>query len=124
MTGYPEEMKAKNEEANRTARASLARALRAGLKIAYGTDAGAIPHGQNGRQFALLVERGMSPLAAIRSATLAAADLLGVADRGSLVPGLLADVIAVPGDPLADIRALEHVDFVMKGGAIVRQPAK
>lgn len=124
LTGYPEEIRRKSEEANGTARASLEKAIRAGLKIAYGTDAGAVPHGQNARQFALLVDRGMSPLAAIRAATLASADLLGVADRGALEPGLLADVVAVPGDPLADIHAMERVDFVMKGGAIVREPAR
>jgi imidazolonepropionase-like amidohydrolase len=121
---YPEEIQVKSREERRRAAESLGKAIRAGVKIAYGTDAGAGPHGHNARQFALLVEAGMSPLAAIQSATLAAADLMGVADRGALEPGLLADVIAVPGDPLADVRALEHVDFVMKGGAIFLQPGK
>jgi imidazolonepropionase-like amidohydrolase len=123
-TDYPEEIQAKSREERRRAAVSLGKAIRAGVKIAYGTDAGAMPHGHNARQFAMLVEAGMSPLAAIRSATLAAADLLGVSDRGALEPGLLADVVAVPGDPLADVRALERVDFVMKGGAIFRQPGK
>jgi imidazolonepropionase-like amidohydrolase len=119
---YPDSMRAKMAEVTRRAGASLELAIRAGVKIAFGTDAGIPPHGQNARQFALLVDRGMSPLAAIRAATLAAADLLGVADRGALEPGLLADVIAAPGNPLAGVRALEHVDFVMKGGEIFKQP--
>ncbi|HEV3457669.1 MAG TPA: amidohydrolase family protein [Thermoanaerobaculia bacterium] len=115
---WPEEMKAKSSEERRRATASLTKAIRAGVKIAYGTDAGAIAHGRNARQFALLVEAGMSPLDAIRSATLAAADLLGTPDRGTLEPGQLADVVAVPGDPLADVHAMEQVDFVMRGGVI------
>jgi imidazolonepropionase-like amidohydrolase len=119
---YPDSMRAKMAEVKRRTRASLALAIHAGVKIAFGTDAGAAPHGQNARQFALLVDYGMTPLAAIRSATLAAADLLGVADRGALDPGLLADVVAVPGNPLTDVRALEHIDFVMKGGEIFKQP--
>jgi len=123
VANYPEEILAKSREERRRAAESLRKAIRAGVKIAYGTDAGAMPHGRNAEQFALLVAAGMSPLDAIRSATLAAADLLGVADRGALEPGLLADVVAVPGDPLADIHAMEHVDFVMKGGVIFHAPA-
>ncbi|HEV7505749.1 MAG TPA: amidohydrolase family protein [Thermoanaerobaculia bacterium] len=118
---YPDAMRAKMVEVKRRAAASLRLAVRAGVKIAYGTDAGTAPHGQNARQFALLVAAGMSPLAAIRAATLAAADLLGVDDRGALDPGLLADVVAAPGNPLADVRTLEHIDFVMKGGEIFKQ---
>jgi imidazolonepropionase-like amidohydrolase len=116
MTGYPPEIRAKAEAATRAAGASLDRAIRAGVKIAFGTDAGPLPHGQNAREFAVLVAHGMTPLAA--------ADLLGVDDRAVLEPGRLADVVAVPGDPLADVRALQHVDFVMKGGAIYRQPER
>ena len=99
--------------------ASVRKAIAAGVKIAFGTDAGVFEHGLNGREFAAYVERGMSSLEAIRSATLNAADLLGVDDRGSLEPGLLADIVAVPGDPLQDIRVLEDVRFVMKGGRVV-----
>jgi imidazolonepropionase-like amidohydrolase len=124
MASYPAEIQAKSREERRRAEESLRKAIHAGVKIAYGTDAGPMPHGRNAQQFALLVAAGMSPLDAIRSATLAAADLLGVADRGALEPGLLADVVAVPGDPLADVHALEHVDFVMKGGVIFHQPGK
>jgi imidazolonepropionase-like amidohydrolase len=122
MANAPAEVQAKGLEERRRAAESLRKAIRAGVKIAYGTDAGAMPHGRNAQQFALLVAAGMSPLDAIRSATLAAADLMGVADRGALEPGLLADVVAVPGDPLADVHAMEHVDFVMKGGVIFQAP--
>lgn len=99
---------------------NLAAAYRAGVKIAFGTDMA--PHGAaQAREFVLMVERGgMSPMDAILAATGNAADLLGAADRvGSIRPGRYADIIAVSGDPLADIGRLQHVDFVMKGGAIV-----
>jgi imidazolonepropionase-like amidohydrolase len=119
---YPDFMRAKMAEVKRRTEVSLKLAIRSGVKIAFGTDAGPAPHSKNAQQFALLVEQGMTPLAAIRAATLAAADLLGVADRGSLDPGLLADVVAAPGNPLADVRTLEHIDFVMKGGEIFQQP--
>jgi imidazolonepropionase-like amidohydrolase len=104
------------------AKESLRRAIRAGVPIAFGTDAGVFPHGDNAKEFAVLVARGMAPADAIRSATLNAADLLGGGDRGDLKPGLLADIIAVPGDPYERIEALEKVDFVMKGGHVYRQP--
>jgi len=104
------------------ARESLEKAIRAGVRIAFGTDSGTFPHGLNAHELAVLVERGMTPLAAIRSATVDCAELLGVDDRGALEPGLLADVIAVPGDPLADVAVFERVDFVMRGGEIVRRP--
>lgn len=97
------------------------KALRSGIKIAYGTDAGVFPHGQNAKDFALMVGFGMKPLDAIRSATIAAADLLGVSDRGAIAPGLLADIIAVRGNPLDDVTTLEKVVFVMKDGAIVKK---
>jgi imidazolonepropionase-like amidohydrolase len=118
MANAPAEVQAKGLEERRRAAESLRKAIRAGVKIAYGTDAGAMTHGRNAEQFALLVEAGMSPLDAIRSATLNAADLMGVGDRGTLEAGQLADIVAVPGDPLADVHAMEHVDFVMKGGVI------
>jgi imidazolonepropionase-like amidohydrolase len=104
------------------ARASLREAIRAGVPIAYGTDAGVFPHGDNAKEFAVLVERGMTPVEAIRSATVNAADLLGVGDRGRLEAGLLADIIAVQGDPLQRVETLEGVQFVMKGGQLFRQP--
>ena len=115
----PPSIRAKAEALMPLAKANLRRAIRAGVKIAFGTDAGVYPHGQNAREFAALVERGMTPLEAIRSATLNDADLLGTTDRGQIAPGLLADLIAVPGNPLTDVRALERVSFVMKGGGVV-----
>lgn len=102
-------------------RESFRRAVRAGARIAFGTDAGVYPHGQNARQFAYMVRYGMTPMQAIRAATTNAADLLDWGDRvGRIAPGYYADIIAVEGDPLHDIRVLEDVAFVMKGGAVVR----
>jgi imidazolonepropionase-like amidohydrolase len=94
------------------------RAFKAGVKLAFGTDAGVYPHGQNARQFALLVKHiGMSPADAIRMATVNAAELLGWSDKvGRVAPGYYADLIAVDGDPLTDISELERVRWVMKGG--------
>ena len=89
--------------------------------MAFGTDSGVYPHGDNAKQFAKMVEWGMKPLDAIRAATINAADLLGWADKvGALETGHYADVIAVEGDPLSSVRVLEAVRFVMKGGAVVR----
>jgi imidazolonepropionase-like amidohydrolase len=88
------------------------------VRVACVTDAPAIPHGRNAKELLALVDRGMTPLQAIRSATTVAADLVDADDRGRLRAGLLADVIAVPGDPLADIGTTEDVRFVMKGGTV------
>lgn len=104
------------------AKESLRKAIRAKVPIAFGTDAGVFPHGDNAKEFAVLVERGMTAVEAIRSATLNAADLLDVDDRGDLKKGLLADLIAVPGNPLERIEVLEDVHFVMKGGRVFKQP--
>ncbi len=90
------------------------------MKVACGTDAPAIPHGRNAKELVALVDRGMTPLQAIRSATLVAAELIAVDDRGRLEAGLRADVVAVPGNPLDDITLTEQVSFVMKGGTIHR----
>jgi imidazolonepropionase-like amidohydrolase len=122
LSNLPAPVRAKAEFILPHAVDSLRRAIAAGVKIAYGTDAAVYPHGDNAREFAVLVERGMSPLEAIRSATIHSADLLGVADRGRLNAGLLADVIAVPGNPLEDIRVMEEVVFVMKDGNVYKQP--
>ena len=98
---------------------SFAEAVRRGVKIAFGTDTGVSPHGRNAEEFALMVRNGMSPTAAIRSATVDAAELLGISARaGTIAPGKDADIIAVSGDPTADVRLLEKVDFVMKHGRI------
>jgi imidazolonepropionase-like amidohydrolase len=96
------------------------------VKIAYGTDTGVSAHGENAREFALLVRAGMTPLQAVQAATVGAADHLQLsAEIGSLAPGKAADLIAVRGDPLADVTVLERVGFVMKGGKVVKQePAR
>jgi len=107
-------------------KANHKRAIAAGVKIAMGTDAAVYPHGLNAHELDVYVNQyGMSPLAALRTTTLNAADLMGWTDRtGSLDPGKWADVIAVSGDPLKDIRVLEHVSFVMKGGVIYKNEAQ
>lgn len=103
-------------------RHSFKLALDAGVKIALGTDAGVMRHGTNAREFELMVKDGMTPMQAIQAGTLSGATLLGTqADVGSLQSGKLADVVAVHGDPLQDITVLQHVTFVMKGGAVVKQ---
>ncbi len=118
----PPKLRAKAESVLPLARQNLRKAIAAGVRIGYGTDAGVYPHGDNAKEFAVLVELGMKPLAAIRAATLDAAELLGVDDRGVIEPGKLADLVAVPGDPLADVTALERVDFVLHGGRVARWP--
>jgi len=101
-------------------------ALKAGVKIAFGTDSAVSPHGMNAQEFALMTGLGMSPAAALRSATSSSAALLGVDDRvGTISAGKLADIVAVPGNPLDDIHQTEHVFFVMKEGTIVKNaPAR
>jgi imidazolonepropionase-like amidohydrolase len=102
-------------------RRNFSKAVKAGVKMSFGTDAGVCPHGINARQFAFMVKYGMTPMQAIQSATVNAADLIGRSDQlGSLQSGKFADIIAVSGDPLADIRVLEHVSFVMKEGNIYK----
>ena len=103
------------------ARRNIAHALQSGVKVAFGTDAAVYPHGMNAREFAVMVKLGMTPLGSIQAATVNAADLLGWSDRlGTLEAGKFADLIAVQGDPLADVRVLESVKFVMKGGEVVK----
>jgi imidazolonepropionase-like amidohydrolase len=115
----PAAMASKALEADSAARRAVARAIRAGVPIAFGTDAGVVAHGGNADEFRLLVEFGMSPQAAIESATREAARLLGREhDLGTVEVGKLADLVAVPGDPLEDVTALQRVGFVMKGGEI------
>jgi imidazolonepropionase-like amidohydrolase len=115
------ELQAKAAEVFPRAKETIRKAVARGARIACGTDAPAIPHGRNAKELVALVDRGMSPLDAIRAATTVSAELIDVEDRGRLEAGLLADVIAVPGDPLADITATENVHFVMKGGRVYRQ---
>jgi imidazolonepropionase-like amidohydrolase len=103
------------------AKQTLSKAVSNGVRVAFGTDAGVFAHGRNAGEFALLVEAGMTPANALRTATTVNADLLGIADKlGSLEAGKLADVVAVPGDPLQDIRRTEQVFFVMKEGVVYR----
>jgi len=99
---------------------SFEMAVKQGVNIALGTDSGVMRHDESGKEFYAMVRRGMTPLHALQTATINAADLLGVKDRGELKPGLRADIIAVPGNPLDDITALERVSFVMKGGDIIK----
>ena len=121
----PEKLIEKARRINREKRESLQRAFAAGVKVAYGTDAGVFPHGENAADFRYLVEYGMTPLQAIQSATIHAADLLGQSEKlGSLAPGKFADLIAVTADPLKEVSVLEHVAFVMKGGAVYKELAK
>jgi imidazolonepropionase-like amidohydrolase len=97
----------------------------AGVKIAFGTDQGLVPHGQNAREFALMVDAGLKPIDAIWAATHNAADLIGdPQDIGSVQKGRYADIVAVNGDPLADVHQLEHVAFVMKGGTVYKLNGK
>ncbi len=116
--GWRADVLRKNDETTQAQRDGFAKCLAAGVRIAYGTDSGIYPHGRNARQFAYQVRCGQSPLDAIRSATVGAAELIRWDDRvGRIEPGYLADVIAVDGNPLQDIRLLENVGFVMKDGA-------
>ena len=119
--GYPQKILDKEAAVGRLQRESFRRAVQAGVKMAFGTDAGVYPHGWNGRQFAKMVEWGMTPMQAIQSATTSGADLLGWSDRvGSIQAGRYADLVAVDGDPLRDITELERVKFVMKGGVVYK----
>jgi imidazolonepropionase-like amidohydrolase len=112
------ELKAKADEIFPRAREVVGKAVAAGVKLAVGTDAPAIPHGRNAQELIALVERGMTPLQVLQAATVSAAELLGVDDRGRIAEGLLADLVAVPGDPLQDISVMADVRFVMKGGKV------
>ena len=103
-------------------RQTFQRGVRAGVKMLFGTDAGVYPHGQNGRQFAKMVQWGMTPIQAIRAATTSASEALGRPEVGSLQPGAYGDIIAVRGDPLTNVAVLEHVDAVVKGGKLVKAP--
>ena len=119
--GMPEDFAEKMPEADEIQREAFRKAVRAGVKIAFGTDASVYPHGLNARQFAWQVKYGQTPMEAIRSATVSASELIGRGnDAGSLEPGKRADLIAVHGDPLSDVRVLEDVAFVMKDGKVYK----
>ena len=119
--GLPQKMVEKEKELRKNQLVNWKRAIAAGVKLAFGTDAGVYPHGQNARQFHSLLKLGLTPAQILAMATTGAADLLGWSDRaGAIAPGRYADLIAVDGDPLADLTELERVRFVMKGGVVVK----
>lgn len=115
------EMQAKAAEVFPKARESLSRAIAAGVKVACGTDAPAIFHGRNAEELVILVKRGMTPLQAIRAATTVAADLIDAPELGRIAPGMLADIVGVPGKPLEDITVTQQVKFVMKDGRVYKR---
>lgn len=117
--GWPEETLRKNRETTDTQREVFRKAVRMGVKVAYGTDAGVFPHGDNAKQLPYMVKHGMTPMQAIRSATIDAAELLGRRDVGAIAAGRYADMVAVDGDPLTDIAVLTGEKAVMKGGELV-----
>ncbi|WP_133273709.1 amidohydrolase family protein [Hymenobacter radiodurans] len=123
ITGYyPALVTPKAQSIGPKLQATFGRAYKAGVKIAFGTDAGVFRHGANGLEFAYMVEAGMPPIEALRAATVYAADLLGQSDQlGTLETGKLADIVAVDGDPLQDITAMQRVRFVMKQGMVFKQ---
>jgi imidazolonepropionase-like amidohydrolase len=120
---WPEDILRKNTETTEIQRAGFRKAVALGVKVAYGTDSGIYPHGLNAMQLPYMVKYGMSPMQAIQSATISAADLMQWKDSvGSLTPGKYADIIAVEGDALADLRSFRKVGFVMKGGTVYKSP--
>ena len=121
IDNYPPALQAKAKAATAARSDMFRNAVKMGVRISFGTDAAVFPHGQNAKEFKLMVDLGMSPIDALKSATANDAELLGIAQKvGTLEKGKLADVIAVPGDPTADITATERVSFVMKEGRIIR----
>ena len=117
--GYPDKIIEKERSIGRLQRENFAKAVKAGVKVAYGTDAGVYPHGLNARQFKYMVAAGLTPMQAIQSATSSASELLGWDKVGAIAPGRFADLVAVDGDPLKDVTILEKIPFVMKGGEVV-----
>ena len=116
---WPEDIMRKNAETTEEQRAGFRKAVAAGVKLAYGTDSGIYPHGLNARQLPYMVKYGMTPMQAIQSATISAAQLMQWEGQvGSIAPGKYADIVAVAGDALADLRSFEKVGFVMKGGVV------
>jgi predicted amidohydrolase YtcJ len=122
--GYPEEFMRKNDETTEAQRVVFEKAYAAGVEILYGTDAGVSPHGYNGRQFEVMVRRGMAPMDAIKSATSLAARHMEMADDvGALEVGRYGDLVAVRGNPLDNVKLLQDIPVVVKGGAVVKQVA-
>lgn len=119
--GWSASILRKNDETTEEQRQGFSKAVRAGVKLVFGTDAGVFPHGTNALQFKYMVKYGMTPLQTIQSATNVAAEFLGWGDRvGSLTPGHFGDMVALDANPLEDVTALERVSHVMKGGVVVR----
>ncbi len=123
--GAPDQIIEKEKLVGRTQRENFQKAVQAGVKVAFGTDAGVYPHGWNGKQFAKMVKWGLTPMQAIQAATVSSADLLGWSDTvGSISKGKFADIVAVKGDPMEDISVMEKVSFVMKGGTVYKTEAE
>ncbi len=123
LAKFPPEIAAKAVAANESIVKTFANAVQLGVKIGFGTDSGVSKHGDNAREFELMVKNGMTPIAALKAATSVDAELLGISrSTGTLEPGMTADIIALNGDPLGDITATKRVLFVMKAGAIVKEP--
>ena len=121
IDNYPPALQAKAKAAAAARSDMFRNAVKMGIKVSFGTDAAVFPHGQNAKEFKLMVDLGMQPIDALKTATGNAADLFGIAQKaGTLEKGKFADVIAMPGDPTADITATERVSFVMKEGKIIR----
>src|SRR6266550_2924356 len=121
LDNYPPALQAKAKAAGAARSDMFRNAVKMGVKISFGTDAAVFPHGQNAKEFKLMVDLGMTPIDALKSATANDAELLGIAQKvGTLEKGKLADIVAMPGDPASDITATERVFFVMKEGKIVR----
>ena len=119
--GWPAETLRKNEETTEVQREGFEKAVKAGVKIAFGTDSGVYPHGWNARQLPYMVRYGMTSMQALQSATIVAAELMGWEDRiGSVEPGMLADLVAAEGDALEDVARFTDVSFVMKGGEVLK----
>jgi len=121
LDNYPPALQAKAKAATAARSEMFRNAVKMGIKISFGTDAAVYPHGQNAKEFKLMVDLGMAPIDALKSATANDADLLGITQKvGTLEKGKLADVIAMPGDPTIDITVTERVSFVMREGKIIR----
>ncbi len=122
LASLPPPIRKKAETILPQARVNIRKAMAAGVKVALGTDAPLVPFGENAKEFVTMVSLGLSPADSLRAGTINAAELLGVSDRGELVAGKLADIVAVEGNPLENIRATEKVVFVMKGGKVYKHP--
>ena len=121
--GYPEVFLKRNTDTTEAQRVVFEKAYREGVTLLYGTDAAVLPHDMGGWQFAIMIERGMSPMDAIRSATSVAAEHMGLSrDIGAIVSGRTADLIAVRGDPLTDPKILRQVDAVIQSGTVIKLP--